>query len=450
MRNIPPLSSDPRDTGHIYMLAKHRHLIFEKFDIPKAEVPKSKDEQVRMLTVLKTEDPDKYNEFYNYIMRDILPEPEVVTKHEPIPDEWIDPAKEKLQKHADDLKIEVSTLNAQLTETLGTGLEQIINNSTEKMEILRNDVDARIKKAVEEVKIVEHKIVVKDQAGNAKRKIDSISHEALQDVIDLAVNRVNILLVGPAGCGKTHLASMAAKALDMEYAGQSCSAGMSESSFSGWLLPIEKSGQFVYVQSEFVRMYENGGLFLFDEMDAADANTMLFLNQALANSEFFLPQRYENPLVKRHKDFVAIGAANTFGSGATAMYSGRNIMDGATMDRFRMGIIPMDYSAQVEEKLIHEHILKMGRFFRLFIEKRNIRKIMSTRFLIEATKMYNSGWTIEKIFDTYLSDWSIEERKTICSDRTFGNCIKNCKNSQKPTSKGDRWEAYDEDLVIGG
>ena len=48
----------------------------------------------------------------------------------------------------------------------------------------------------------------------------------------------------------------------------SCTAGMSEGQITGRLLPTGKGGQFEYVQSEFVHCYENGGIFLLDEMDA--------------------------------------------------------------------------------------------------------------------------------------------------------------------------------------
>lgn len=52
------------------------------------------------------------------------------------------------------------------------------------------------------------------------------------------------------------------------------------------------------VQSFFVDIYENGGVFLFDEMDAVDSDTLPFVNQALANGGIFLPQHYGRPEVK--------------------------------------------------------------------------------------------------------------------------------------------------------
>ena len=51
---------------------------------------------------------------------------------------------------------------------------------------------------------------------------------------------------------------------------------------------------------------------------------MVFINAALANGSFYLPQRFNNREIKRHPDFIAVGAANTFGHGESVVYSGRN------------------------------------------------------------------------------------------------------------------------------
>jgi MoxR-like ATPase len=126
------------------------------------------------------------------------------------------------------------------------------------------------------------------------------------DCFNLPQSRKNILMVGPSGCGKTHVAAMIAEALDLEFAAQSCSVGVSESNFVGWLLPTGTNGQFNHVVSSFLKLYENGGCFLIDEMDNADPNLLVFLNMALANKGFYLPQRFDNPEVKRHPDFVCV------------------------------------------------------------------------------------------------------------------------------------------------
>jgi MoxR-like ATPase len=301
-------------------------------------------------------------------------------------------------------------------DELGRGAEAINNHlaticdmldekGSDMWRTLAQEVSNEIEKAKEEFKVTAVKV------GNQKpRKIDGVIHDQFERILQLAQQRKNIMLVGPAGCGKTHLASQIAQGLGLDYSSQSCTAGMSESMLTGWLLPIEKSGQFVYVQSEFIRIYENGGVFLLDEMDAADPNVLVFINQALANKQFTLPQRFEKPLVKQHKDFVCIAACNTFGSGADAMYHGRNALDAATLDRFKVGMISMDYSEEIERKLVSPEVLTWGLSIRNTIDNHKLRRVMSTRFLRDATDMVESqDWTMEDVKQAYFSDWSKEE-----------------------------------------
>ena len=235
--------------------------------------------------------------------------------------------------------------------------------------------------------------------------------EVFGRLLDLGKLRQNILMAGPSGSGKTFLASKLAEKLELPFGSQSCSAGMSESQLAGWLLPVGDTGRFQYVASEFVTRYENGGVFLFDEIDAADENTLIFINQALANGSFYLPQRFENPQVKRHKDFVAVAAANTFGLGESVMYSGRNQLDGATLDRFRAGVVEVDYSERVEARLVDRDVLDWGRNIRRVISENSLERILSTRVLIDFTKQKRElGYNRRDWEASYFADWSRDER----------------------------------------
>lgn len=411
MENIPALSLQVSDTGSQYMLGKHRVLIANAFCISSEEYPTDLQGQRNLLLQLKKFDPKKYNDCFDLIVRGVKKDIEKT--------EFKQEKQEALQENivADIVKSAKIEINIKLDNAVN----EFVNNAEKINSDTKNELTKYIQDEVSKVKIVKHIHEIKH--NDKIIQLDECLPECFETVLDLCKNRVNCLLVGPAGCGKTHLSRQIAKALDCDYAAQSCSAGMSESAFSGWLLPIKENGQFTYVQSEFVRIYENGGVFLFDEIDAADSNTLLFLNQALANGEFFLPQRFENPRIKRHDDFVAIAAANTFGNGATALYSGRNLLDGATMDRFRMGIVPMDYDSNLEEQLINKDVLKWGRAIRHTITNKNLRKIMSTRAMIDATKMHKSGWDISKIHKLYVSDWSLDDLKILAQNMTLINLL---------------------------
>ena len=247
------------------------------------------------------------------------------------------------------------------------------------------------------------------EASNTWEEDGEFLPASFDRIMRLAKIGSNVLMIGPSGSGKTYIAGKVAEKLDRPFGAISCSAGMSESQLAGYLLPIGESGKFAYVPSVFVRMYEEGGVFLFDEVDAADENTILFLNQALANGEFFLPQRFENPRVKRHPDFVAIAAANTFGLGESMLYSGRTQLDGAFLDRFRSGVVMVTYSARVEEKLVDADILEWGRGVRDAIEQHELERVLSTRVMLEFTKQLKAGFSMLEMQQSYFTDWAEDD-----------------------------------------
>lgn len=288
-------------------------------------------------------------------------------------------------------------------------IDEIKEDFKMRLSMAQKEIKGEAQREIEKAK--KEFITIQVKVGTKKpKKIKGIVCEEFPRLLQLAQERINIMMVGPAGCGKTHIAGQLASALELEYASQSCSAGMSESQLTGWLLPIGKSGSFTYVSSEFIRLYENGGVFLFDEMDAADPNVLIFINQALANGQFSLPQRFDNPTIKKHKDFVAIAATNTFGGGADTMYHARNALDASTLDRFKIGMVPIGYSEKVEEQLVNKYVLHWGRQIRSIINAHGMRKIMSTRVLKDATQMVSGqGWKVKDVAQSYFSDWSREE-----------------------------------------
>jgi cobaltochelatase CobS len=157
---------------------------------------------------------------------------------------------------------------------------------------------------------------------------------------DASGYRLNVWLAGPAGSGKTHAAKQIASALDLEFG------------FHGSMsMPHELLG-FVdaggkYHETVFVRLYQAGGVCLLDEIDAGSDEARLSINAALANGLLSLP---DGRIVSRHADFICIGAANTWGAGATADYVGRAKIDAATLSRFPVKLA-WDYDRDLEKQI---------------------------------------------------------------------------------------------------
>ena len=186
---------------------------------------------------------------------------------------------------------------------------------------------------------------------------------------------------------------------------------MSESQLLGRLVPAGEGGKFEFVTTQFLECYEKGGVFLFDEIDAADANVLLVINSALANGHLSVPSRHENPVAVRHPDFVCIAAANTFGRGADRQYVGRSELDESTLDRFRIGTVPMDYDERLERQLCPNPALygKLARY-RAKVRENRLERVVSTRFMKDAYEMVAKwGWTVEMVESKLFAGWRADE-----------------------------------------
>jgi energy-coupling factor transporter ATP-binding protein EcfA2 len=253
--------------------------------------------------------------------------------------------------------------------------------------------------------------------------IDEIQHHILPDLINLVNWRSNILLVGPAGCGKTTICKTLAKACKLDYGFISLSGGVSENNLTGCLLPVEENGSFRYIATRFIDLFLNGGLFLLDDLAGASADCMLVLNSAIANAEMYVSQRYQDQHLKRHKDFVIIGATNT--THGSAMYAGQEAIDGSTLDRFQGATRIMDYSKTLEKKIIHPDVLRWGWALRQQIKDKKIKdRIVSTRVLEEFSKQKRLGnWGSDKWEMSMFATWRVDELNKIGKQRLDDGAI---------------------------
>lgn len=235
----------------------------------------------------------------------------------------------------------------------------------------------------------------------------TIHHYALNDVIIDIKSRQHVMMVGPAGTGKSTIAKQAATVLKLEYYELSLNPGMTATAITGYM---QATGE--YVSTLFRQAYENGGVFHFDEFDNGHPSTLATTNAALAGDRMAFP----DGMVMRHPDFVCVASANTFGRGADRQYVGRQQIDAATLDRFIVEEILIDEAMEthVAESFGYAHtteVLAYVRGLRKNAEVNRMPVIVSPRAsygmcaLLKAGKSWDATVAVRLRKGLSDSDW---------------------------------------------
>ena len=223
----------------------------------------------------------------------------------------------------------------------------------------------------------------------------------------------NVMLIGPRGCGKTYLAKFIAEKLERQWGLLSLSGGVTESKLFGKSVPNVTTGENVFHPAPFTKLFQDGGLFLLDEVDAGDPNVLLSLNCALENNELAVDTAGDDLLVQRHNDNIVMAAANTWGTGFSRQYCGRNQLDGAFTARFTQ--IEMDYDPALERNLCKSQIemVKTLQHYRSQVYKARLEREVSTRFMLKAAKWMDHGKDMNYVESMLFAGWKQDEVKKV-------------------------------------
>ena len=214
-----------------------------------------------------------------------------------------------------------------------------------------------------------------------------VRHEKYEMIKACLECNIPIYLAGPAGSGKNHTVEQIARELNWNF--YFSNSVQQEFKLTGF---IDAGGD--YHGTEFYKACtdNNDCIFFLDEMDASIPEVLVLLNAAIANGYFEFPN---GRVDLKHVHFVAAG--NTVGSGADEMYTGRLVLDQATLDRF--AIIDFDYSVRIE-MAISKNNTDLVNFIHELREQatdKGIRATFSYRCITMVTKLESTGMDLKDI-----------------------------------------------------
>ena len=230
----------------------------------------------------------------------------------------------------------------------------------------------------EEVKEIPEATEVKEEP-KAELPKGPVRHAEYETIMTCLEEGVPVYLHGPAGSGKNHTVEQIAKEQGWEF--YFTNSVQQEYKVTGF---VDAGG--VFHDTEFYKAAtsENECIFFLDEIDASIPEVLVLLNAAIANGYFEFP----NGRIKWNKKrlhFVCAG--NTVGSGADEMYTGRMVIDQATLDRF--AFVPYDYDRNIELKITNGNVelVDFVHGIRDIAKERGIRATFSYRCMLMLKKL---------------------------------------------------------------
>jgi len=150
-----------------------------------------------------------------------------------------------------------------------------------------------------------------------------------------------ILLEGPVGTGKTTILMELAEELGIDYYANVLTDQTSASEFKGYKNAM--NGEFV--QPEFRKAFEYGGMYVLEELNAATSNMPIIFN-TIENGYFV----FADKLVYAHKDFWLCATMNTITNAKD--FGGRRTLDKSVRDRFHVIYVDGDINSRFKRSTV--------------------------------------------------------------------------------------------------
>ncbi|OPC77041.1 hypothetical protein B4N89_41435 [Embleya scabrispora] len=298
-------------------------------------------------------------------------------------------AEEVLARAQHELRAVLGAARTEQEETLGKLRREFDNMCADVAQFAHDEV-ARVVAATVVQPVVEVTVASADPV-----RLTGHTHAVLPEVLLALGAGCHLLLVGPAGTGKSMMARQAAEALGQEFHALSLGPTTPMSKIFGY---YDAHGH--YHGTPFRRAFEHGGLMLLDELDSGHPGLLAELNQALSIRSC----AFADGMVSAHPAFRLIATANTYGTGGDRQYVGRQALDAATLDRYVFIDVPVDEGLEERVALAHapsrpeeaRYVIEEVRRLRAVAAEKRLPVMFSPRACIDAAKLLQAGASVEQ------------------------------------------------------
>jgi len=159
--------------------------------------------------------------------------------------------------------------------------------------------------------------------------------------------KMNVLIFGPTGTGKTHLLRHLACELKVPYMRLNLNGGTTVEAMLGQWVPDEGEGnssRYRWVDGHLTRFVRNGGIIVLDEVNAAPAEILFVLHGLLDEERRLVLTDKDGEVLSSHPEFMLCATMNPD-------YEGTRPLNAAFADRFDVKL-EVDYDEKVDAKVL--------------------------------------------------------------------------------------------------
>lgn len=217
-------------------------------------------------------------------------------------------------------------------------------------------------------------------------------------------NKIDVLIYGPTGPGKTSSVVAWAAARKLRMATVSGNAALEPSQLIGKYIPDGKGG-FMWIDGPVTDVVRNGGVLCLDEVNFISPKIYTVLYSLLDARRALILLDHKGETIEAHPDLTIFATMNP-------SYIGTTPLNFAFRNRFAIQL-PWDYDDEVESKLVKSQaILTVAKQLRSEAAKGEFETPISTNMLMELEK-FVSVFGLEFAINNFVAHFDDEEQDKV-------------------------------------